>query len=274
MSIRLDPRDGWLLVTLDRPERRNALDPAIYDGLHRAVALARADDLAAIVICGAGGYFCAGGDLNTLAERRSLTEAARRTRIETLHDVIRALRGAPCPVIAAAGRGAAGAGLSLMLACDLVVADEDAGFALSYVRAGLTPDGGALAHLRAGLPRQLVARMALFGDSLTARRLFDLGLVTDLAGPGGSLALAGTLAERLAGGPRAAQGRIKALLAGPDPAEATLLDAERDAMAISLGHDEAAEGIAAFRNRRAPEWPRPAARPSPPPSSAAGEMPE
>lgn len=247
----IDDHGGWLVATLNRPARRNALSPGILAGLHDALAQARAGGHAAMVVAGAGGYFCAGGDLDALRERRALPLAGRVARIEALHDVIRALRHAPCPVIAATGRGAAGAGLSLALACDLVVADQSARFGLAYVRAGLTPDGGVLTHLAQALPRATVARLALFGDPVGAARLHDLGVVSDLAHDGGSLALAQGLAARLADGPRQAQAAIRALIAPPDAGFEAALARERDAMARALGGDEAATRIAAMRDGRA-----------------------
>lgn len=250
-GLTLTPCDGWIEATLNRPRRRNALSPAIYAGLHQALDHARRDDLAAVIVTGAGGYFCAGGDLSQLAQRHALPLAERRDRIEALHDLIRALRNAPCPVIAAIEGGAAGAGLSLMLACDMIVSARDARFTLAYVRAGLTPDGGALAHLGAMLPRSLAARLALTGDAIGAQRLHDLGVIPDLTDPGAALAGARDLAARLAAGPRRAQARIKALLA-PGPGFDAALGAEADAMAQSLADPEARSRIAAILDRRPP----------------------
>lgn len=247
-----------LRVTLSNPGRRNALAPSMYVSLCDALDRAGAEDrLGAVVLTGADGYFCAGGDLNALATRAAMSRDDRRALIEDLHATIRAIRACPRPVIAAVEGGAAGAGLSIALACDLLVAAEDASFAAAYVRVGLVPDGGLTASLARRVPAGFAARMCLTGDPVSAATLAGMGVVTDLVAPGQALARAAGLAARMAQGPAAAQGTIKRLLAAArDGGFDAQLDREAEAMADALAEPEAAAGLKARLNRAGPDFGR------------------
>jgi enoyl-CoA hydratase/carnithine racemase len=145
-----------LQLTLSNPEARNALHPDIYrDGI-AALKGATADPaVRAVVITGEGEHFCAGGNLNRLLGNRSQPPEVQAASIDTLHEWITAIRDCPKPVIAAVEGAAAGAGFSLALACDMLVAAQNARFVMSYIRVGLTPDGGASHWLATRLPYPL-----------------------------------------------------------------------------------------------------------------------
>lgn len=243
-----------LIVTNCNRSRRNALSPDYYEGLHRALDLADEEDgLRSVILVGEGGYFCAGGDLNSLAKRRDMTISELRNNIEKLQNLVRRIRSCSKPVIAAVGGGAAGAGVSLALACDLIVAERQAQFTLAYVKVGLVPDGGATASLAQLIPRQLISEMCLLGQPVGAERLSHLGVVNVLADEGGALAEACLLADRIGNGPRQAQGHIKRMVeAAGSNGFCEQMDLERDTMAEVLGGDEAQEGINAFLERRQP----------------------
>ena len=114
------------------PTMRNALSPEYYQGLLDGLSRAATDpSIAAVVLAGEGGFFCSGGDLNTLKLRREMSEEERRTQIENLSKIIRTIKECPKPVIAAVEGGAAGAGLSIAMACDMVLAGESAKFTLA-----------------------------------------------------------------------------------------------------------------------------------------------
>jgi len=252
--FRKESRDGHVVLWNTDTRARNALSPAYYDGMIRELQAA-ADDpsVAAVVLAGEGGYFCSGGNLNLLKERRAMTMAQRYASINRLHAIIRAIHECPKPVISAIEGGAAGAGLSIALVCDMVVSASDATFSLAYVKAGLVPDGGITHTLLQNLPRATVTRMALLGDAMTARRLHDLGAITELTEPGAALDTTCALAERLAAGPERAIATIKHLL--NEARSATLheqLEAERKAIGAALGGEEAAIGIAAFLDKKKP----------------------
>lgn len=248
-----------LILTLNTPGKRNVLDPAMYQALRHHLAAALADPaIANIILTGADGFFCAGGDLVTLREWAQRTVAENAAQIEGFHTLIREVRAAGKPVIAAIEGGAAGAGASLAMAAHLIVAAEDSYMVLSYVRAGLVPDGGATGYLRRAVPPQFAAEMALFGDQVPVARLATLGVVNRVVPKGQALAVAQELADRLAAGARGAQRVILGLLnAGGDAAFDAQLDRERDALAQAMRAPDAVAGIAAFLDKRPPVFPNP-----------------
>lgn len=258
IPLRVEDRGDHLLVIFDNPARRNALSAAMHPVLRAALDRAASEDrFGAVVLTGTGGYFCAGGDLDTLSQRAALSRDDRRARIDDLHATIRAIRACPRPVIAAVEGGAAGAGLSIALACDLLVAAEDATFTAAYVRVGLVPDGGLTASLMRRLPASFAARMCLLGDPVDAPRLAGMGVVTDLAAPGQALRLAAELAALFQRGPAGAQAAIKRLLAEAGQGDFDgQMDREREAMADALASPEAATGIRARLDKRIPDFGR------------------
>ena len=180
-----------------------------------------------------------------------MTPPERRAGIENLHDMIRAIRDCSKPVIAAVEGAAAGAGLSIALACDLLVAARNASFSVAYIKVGLSPDGGATAFLSGVVSRQLMTELCLTGRPVTGERMHALGVANRLSEPGSALSEAFAMAQSLAAGPERAIDRIKRLCrqAGENTLEAQL-DLEADYMTESLGDDESAEGIAAFFEKR------------------------
>ncbi|NNA92902.1 oxepin-CoA hydrolase, alternative type [Pseudomonas gessardii] len=246
-------REGAVLVlSNNNPGARNALTPEFYGALPQALARAEADPaIGAVVLTGVDGHFCAGGDLHRLALRRAMTPAARRVNLEGLHDLIRSIHTCSKPVIAAVEGAAAGAGLSIALACDLLVVARNASFSVAYVKVGLTPDGGATAFLAEFVSRQVLTQLCLTGERISGERLHAMGAVNTLVEPGEALAAAITLATRIGAGPQRAMARIKALCR--QASSATLeqqLELEATHMVESMGDDEAGEGIAAFFDKR------------------------
>jgi len=240
------------ILTNNNPTARNAILPTLYAELSAALADAAADPtVGAVVFTGAGDFFCSGGDLNLLATRRELPAAERREKLEGLHNLIRSIRDFGKPVIAAVEGGAAGAGLSLALACDMLVVARDAFFSVAYIKVGLTPDGGATAFLSEFVSRQVLTELCLTGERVPAERLHALGAVNRLTARGGALAEAIALAEKVAAGPLNASARIKALCRQAH--RATLedqLELEATYMVQSQVDPEAAEGIGAFLAKR------------------------
>jgi enoyl-CoA hydratase/carnithine racemase len=258
-QVLMSRRDGAVLVlSNNNPAARNALSPELYAALTEAFAAAAADPgVGAVVLTGEGGHFCSGGDLRQLAKRRELSAEERRGRINGLHDLIRVVRDFPKPVIAAVEGAAAGAGLSLAMACDMLVAARDAVFSVAYVKVGLTPDGGATAFLAEFMSRQVLTELCLTGDRLSGERMHALGVVNRLAEPGQALAQALELAGRVAGGPEQAMARIKSLcrVAHANTLEEQL-EQEITSMVSSQETEESREGISAFLEKRSPDFAR------------------
>ncbi|MFZ4831777.1 oxepin-CoA hydrolase, alternative type [Rouxiella sp. Mn2063] len=252
-DILLTRREGAVLVlTINNPSARNAMSFEFFPALTAALAQAQTDPhIGAIVLMGADNFFCSGGDLRRLAHSHEFTLQQRRTGIETLHQMIRALRDCSKPVIAAVEGGAAGAGVSLALACDLLVIADNAYFSVAYVKVGLTPDGGVTGFLADAMPRQLATELCLTGERIFAPRLAQLGIANRLAEAGQVEMQAMTLAAWLAQGPGRAMGRIKKLCrAGSGNTLMQQLDLEAQCMVESQGDSEAREGISAFLEKR------------------------
>lgn len=250
--------ESTLVLTLSNPGARNALHPDMYAAGHEAIsAAARDPSVRAIVLTGADRFFCAGGNLQRLLENRTKDPAVQAASIDLLAQWITAIDTSPKPVIAAVEGAAAGAGFCLALACDLIVAADDARFVMSHTRVGLTPDGGGSWFLSRALPRTLVNEIVLEGKPVDASRLHALGVVNRLARPGSALDTALVWADDLARVSPHAIASAKTLLA--DAGEHSLaahLAEERDHFVAALHHADALEGITAFLEKRAPVYSR------------------
>ncbi|MGA3247204.1 MAG: enoyl-CoA hydratase [Paraburkholderia sp.] len=248
--------ESTLVLTLSNPGTRNALHPDMYAaGIEALDSAERDPSVRAIVLTGADQFFCAGGNLNRLLENRAKDPSVQAQSIDMLGEWIGALRSSSKPVIAAVEGAAAGAGFSLALACDLLVAADDAKFVISYARVGLTPDGGGSWFLAQALPRQLATEVLLEGKPIGARRLSELGVVNRLAKPGTVRDSAIAWADELGKISPNATARIKTLIAAADAQPlADHLVTERDNFVASLHHGDALEGITAFLEKRAPKY--------------------
>jgi enoyl-CoA hydratase/carnithine racemase len=255
-ALQSEQRGSALVLTISNPEQRNALGPEIYQAGMAALELAqRSSSIRSIVITGEGAHFCAGGNLNRLLGNRQQAPQVQADSIEQLHAWISALRRAPQPIIAAAEGACAGAGFSLALACDFLVAANNAVFVMAYSSVGLSPDGGATWSLARALPRATVSEILMLGERLPAQQLHDLGLVNRLTEPGRALAGALDLAQQL--GQRAPNvlASLKALIGQAQAATwEAQLNAERDAFVTNLHHANGLEGIDAFLNKRKPNY--------------------
>ncbi len=251
----LEDAGDRLIIWNGNADKRGALSPELYAVIAEAFEKAQDPRIRAVVMSSKGGFFCAGGNLNVLIARRDMPEQERRGKIDELHDLLRLIRTSPVPVIAAVKGGAAGAGMSLALACDMIVAEAGCKFTASYVKAGLVPDGGLTAHLARMVPRQLAMELCVLAQPVTADRLCELGVVMQTCDADDVMPKALELVDRIALGPRVAQGRIRDMVSKAyDQTEAAQLDVERDGMAWAAGAEEAAEGIAAFLEKRTPEF--------------------
>ncbi|MBI5334317.1 MAG: enoyl-CoA hydratase/isomerase family protein [Burkholderiales bacterium] len=262
MTSRLtaERQGATLILTLDGPSTRNTLSAEIFDAGTEALNVAEADDsLRCVILQGAGGHFCGGGDLRRLAGNRQTAEGPdgqtgpqrQAAHLNRFHQFIEVLQAFPKPVIAAVEGAAAGGGFSLALACDLIVAAEDARFIMAYPKVGLSPDGGATWQLMQMLPRQLVLRMLWLGEAFSAQQLHQWGLVHQVSRSGAAVYDAIHLAERLAAMPAGALASIKELVnQWPQRTLTEQLGRERDQFVQNLVSADAGEGLQAFFDKR------------------------
>ena len=233
-----------LVLTLSNPEFRNALGPEMYAAGVEALSVAESNpDVRSVVITGANGIFSAGG---TLHQAQS---------IEGLHNWIEAISTFPKPVIAAVEGPAAGAGFSLALACDMIVAARNSVFVMAYSSIALSPDGGGSWGLSRAVPRQLATELLMCGERIGAERLQQLGVVNRLADAGQALQQALDLCQQLNARAPNALTSIKDLLADADGSSLNAqLARERNHFVKNLHHPNAGIGIGAFLNKQKPEY--------------------
>jgi 2-(1,2-epoxy-1,2-dihydrophenyl)acetyl-CoA isomerase len=250
---------GVAQLSFNRPEALNALDRDTLRTMRQAAQCAAADPgVGAILLTGNGRAFCAGADLKRIAtgemaERSESPQEAVLATASDLHHLISALARAPKPVICAVNGAAAGAGVGIALACDVVWAARSATFKLAYTAIGLGPDGGTTFFLPRLVGLKRAAELFFTNRKLTADEALDIGLVTRVEADADLLAAARTLASELARGPTRAFAEVKALLrvSGQNGLE-TQTEEERQAIARTFATADFAEGISAFLAKRTP----------------------
>jgi 2-(1,2-epoxy-1,2-dihydrophenyl)acetyl-CoA isomerase len=255
-SVLYSVADQVATMTLNRPQVMNALDAAMIRRLREVCEQAERDAAVRVVVVrGAGPAFLAGGDVSVFrANLPRVPELVREIAAE-LHHAILALRRATKPVLASVHGAVAGAGVSLMAAADLAIAEEGTRFTLAYSRIGTSPDGGATYFL----PRLVGARRALelmlLADTFDAQTALQIGLVNRVAGAGKLAAETGNIARQLAEGAAFALAETKRLInQSYDQPLAAQLKAEVEAFARCAATRDFAEGVTAFMEKRKPEF--------------------
>ncbi|MBC7347231.1 MAG: enoyl-CoA hydratase/isomerase family protein [Clostridia bacterium] len=245
-------RDNIGYLTLNRPQVRNALSLKTMEELAEAVSLAADPAVRVLVITGAGEAFCAGGDLRDI-EAYVAAGNSLYDRMTGVARLVRTLAGLPKPVIAAVNGAAVGAGWSLALACDLIVASENAFFSMAFTRVGLVPDFGAHYFLPRLVGLSTAKYLVFTGERLGAREAERLGLVSLVVAPEALAETVEGLARRLAAGPPQALALSKSLL---DRSLALnlegVLEEEALAQALATGSADGREGMRAFLEKRQP----------------------
>ncbi len=242
---------GVLRLTMNRPERLNALTAAMSDRVAAEVeGAATRDDVRVVLVAGAGGAFCSGADLSGADAHQNFDV----TSLDRANRIIRAVTGLDKPVVAAVDGVAAGVGCSTALACDLVVASPRASFLLAFARIGLMPDGGATATVAASVGRARAMRMALLGEALGAQEAYDAGLVSHLAADDFEGTVEGLVARLAAGPPLSYAATKKAVNAATLGHLHDALERERTGQTILLRTADVAEGMLAFGEKRLPEF--------------------
>ena len=247
-AVLTEVRGNVLIVTLNRPEAKNAANKALAEGV--AAAMDRLDsdnDLRVGIITGAGGTFCSGMDLKGfLAGERphipgrgfaGLTEAPPRK-----------------PLIAAVDGYALAGGFEIALACDMIVANVDSKFGIPEVKRGLAAAAGGLVRLPRQIPQRLAMELALTGDFISAARAYDMGLINRIV-PGVALDGALELAEAIsANGPLAVAASKQVIREQQDWSQADQWAKQYELTAAVFTSNDAREGAAAFAQKRAPNW--------------------
>ena len=241
--------DGVLLITLNRPEARNAVNAAVAEGVAAALdRLDAEDDLRAAILTGAGSSFCAGMDLKAfVAGERPYAEGRGFAGI--------AQRPPEKPIIAAIEGYAVAGGFEVALACDLIVAARDAKVGIPEVKRGLVAAAGALIRLPKRIPYHLAMELALTGDPIGAERAHAVGIVNRLAEPGEAVATARELAAAIArNGPLATAGSKRIIVAAQDWTEEEAWERQGEIAGPIMGSEDAREGATAFAEKRDPVW--------------------
>ncbi|WP_408638988.1 crotonase/enoyl-CoA hydratase family protein [Nocardiopsis suaedae] len=248
-EVRFEAADGVAVVTIDRPEAKNAVNAAVAKGIAEALdELDARKDLTVGILAGAGGTFCSGMDLKAfmkgevpVVEGRGFAGFAQRPPRK--------------PLIAAVEGYALAGGFEAVLACDLVVAAEGAKFGIPEAKRGLVAAGGGLLRLHRRIPRNIAMEFALTGDFVGAQRMAELGLVNTVVPSGGALEGARALAARIAGNAPMAVQVSKEVMTASDDWSTEEMWTRQDAVTgpVFVSHD-AMEGAAAFAEKRKPNW--------------------
>ncbi|MBA2631208.1 MAG: crotonase/enoyl-CoA hydratase family protein [Thermoleophilaceae bacterium] len=248
-AVLTERRDGILVVTLNRPEVRNAVNAALAQGVAQALDELDSDDgLSVGILTGAGGFFCAGMDLGAFVRGESPHHGDRGFAGI-------AQRASRKPLIAAIEGFAVAGGLEVALACDLLVAARGAKLGIPESKRSLVAAGGALLRLPRRMPYHAVMELALTGDALPAERFHDFGVVNRLAEPGQALDTALALARTVAAnGPLAVAASKQILLEQRDWSSEEMWERQGAIAGPVFVSEDAREGASAFKEKREPRW--------------------
>jgi len=255
-TLLFDIRDNVAHITLNRPNEANSINEEMgKDLMHAALRCDEDPEIRAVLISGAGKIFSGGGDLKAFLSKGDQLPYHVKEITTYLHAAMSRLTRMDAPVVAAVHGAVAGAGMSIAIACDIVVAAETTRFMVAYTRAGLTPDGSATYFLPriVGLKRAL--ELTLTNRMFSAQEALQWGLVTRVVPDNELLAQARAIAVQLAAGPTRAYGVSKRLLhSGWAETLETQMENESQAIANSARTTDAREGITAFLEKRPPKY--------------------
>ena len=254
MSVDIDVRERIARITLNRPDAGNALNLESATALCHAAEGLRGRDVGAVILTGAGRAFCVGGDLNHMSEAAEVGDAVLRLATR-FHGALEALAALDAPVISAVRGAAAGGGMSLAIAADIVLAAESARFTMAYTAIGFSPDGGSSWTLPRLVGARRAAELMLLNEPLDAAAARELGLVTRVVPDDALDDEAAALARRLAAGPTRAHGAVKRLLRqSATHGFAEQMAEEARTIAALADSPDGREGVAAFLEKRSPRF--------------------
>lgn len=257
-TIQLEMRDAVGVLTLNRPDRLNALNVQVAHEFKAAIAEALERGARAIVITGAGRAFSAGGDLRAMQEiatQEGRVEAFFDEPLRLLNEAILLIRQTPVPFIAAVNGVASGGGCNVALACDIVIAAESARFNQAFIKIGLTPDCGGTFMLPRLVGWKRATELLFTGELISALNAVKMGMINSVVPDEELMSNVMAMAEKLAQAPTAAIGEIKVLLeASATNDMKTHLDLERETQIESGKSKDFAEGVSAFLEKRPPRF--------------------
>jgi 2-(1,2-epoxy-1,2-dihydrophenyl)acetyl-CoA isomerase len=254
-TVHVETRGAVALVTLNRPDSANTVNlETAMDLLAAAMTCGRNPAVRAVVLTGAGRQFCVGGDLRAMGAKGAGVDGYLRELTGYRHSAISHFVRMDAPVIAAVNGTAAGAGVGLVAMADLVICGKSSKFSLAYTGVGLTPDGGTSFLLPRAIGAKRTMELMLLNRALTSAEALNWGLVNQVVEDAQLLDEAFKLAERLAGGPAHAFGKTKRLIAASLGAFESHMVLESETIATQAVTPEGAEGIAAFLEKRAPDF--------------------
>jgi 2-(1,2-epoxy-1,2-dihydrophenyl)acetyl-CoA isomerase len=259
MSVLFERQGSTAVLTLNSPATRNAFSPEIREGLTDGIAQARNDaSIRALVITGSGGVFCAGGDIRGMASGFAQNDgAAWRSRMHGTQRWMSDLLTLDKPVVAAVDGAAFGAGFSIALAADFVLATSTARFCMSFMKLGLVPDCGAFYTLPRVVGAQRAKELMLSAREVGAAEALQLGIVMELHGGAALLPRAMALAASMEGASPLATSLIKRAMLNPGEL-AAVLDSEANAQALAFGSAYTQDAVRRFTDKQAAafQWPK------------------
>ncbi len=257
-TVKYELKETVAIITFNRPEALNALSLQLTQDVRGAIEKAIEDKARCVVLTGEGRAFCSGGDLREMQQmwqKEGRIEAFLEEPLKALHDVILLIRETPIPFLAAINGVCAGAGTNFALACDLVIATEDASFNEAFVRIGLSPDCGGSFFLPRAVGEKIAAEMFFLGESIPAERAREIGMINRVVPHDFLMQEASILAQKLAIAPTGSIGRIKKMLNASFSNDLrSQLELEHEMQIKSGKANDFKEGVSAFFEKRPPNF--------------------
>jgi 2-(1,2-epoxy-1,2-dihydrophenyl)acetyl-CoA isomerase len=255
-NLDFDVQDGLARLTFNRPKAANSFNLDMTREFFEAAKICSEDSkIRAVLLTGAGRFFCAGGDLKSFSAARDQVAKFVAETADTLHAAISKFARMNAPVVAAVNGPAAGAGMSVVCMTDIALAAESASFTMAYTAAGLAPDGSSTYFLPRIVGIRRARELMLTSRKLSATEAQEMGIIERVVPDDDLMAEAEKLASALASGPTLAFGAVKKLLLSSQTAELEdQLDAETKAIAAMTTTQDGREGVLAFREKRVPNF--------------------
>lgn len=257
-TVNYERIENAAVITLNRPDALNALSLQLTTDINAAILKAVSEGVRSIVITGSGRAFCSGGDLREMQEigrKEGRIEAFLDEPLKALHDVIRLVRETPIPFLAAVNGICAGAGTNIALACDIVIAAENASFNEAFVKIGLSPDCGGTFFLPRAVGEKLAAELFMTGETVSAQRAGQFGMINRVVPADELMTEALLTAKKLSAAPTGAIGRIKRMMNASFSNDLrSQLDLEAACQIESGRSSDFKEGVTAFFEKRPPKF--------------------